>query len=479
MELWKNIKEKSILVVGDIILDQYMVGITNRISPEAPVPVFLKKKTTARLGGAANVAVNLVVNRQKVSILSIIGNDSHGKTLLRLLESYNIDTGLLLKTERPTSTKTRLVAGNNQQVLRVDEEVSNEISEETETQLINILKRSIDKFDVLLISDYMKGVLTYSFTKKIIEIANSRNIKVLIDAKDAKAIKYRNSYLIKPNQKELEILSGLPAKTVEQIAEASKYVLNKCKCEYVLTTCGADGMILVDKSEKIEQLRTTVQEVYDVTGAGDTVIAYLALCVASGFSMKDAMIISNFAAGIQVSKLGTSSVYLDEVDYAIKKGTKGQAYSGKLIEMEFLSALRQQNLHKKIVFTNGCFDIVHAGHVRYLNEASKLGDILVVGLNSDASVKRLKGMHRPVNTQMDRVEVLSGLDAVDYIVIFEEDTPYKTILQCQPDILVKGGDYTTDKVVGKDLVESRGGRIVLIPFVEGKSTTDLIARVQS
>lgn len=478
MMLSKSIKERNILVVGDIMLDAYYYGDVKRISPEAPVPVFLQKNISYRLGGAANVAANLAKNGQKITVLSIIGKDDNGKRLIKLLNDAGVSSNLIEEDNRPTCVKTRLLAGNNQQVLRLDYEDSRPIDNELELSLINELKVEIDSFDLIIISDYMKGLLTESFTKAVIDTANSKSIMVFVDVKDSNFHKYDNAYLIKPNRKELGMLTELPVSSDDDVLKASLELCKQSKSQYVLTTLGPKGMILVDKHGNSHSLPTMAHEVFDVTGAGDTVIAYVAMCFANGISMLDSVKIANYAAGIQVSKVGTSSVYLSEVDKEMENTNRAQVNAYKMLTVDDLSLLRKNNSNKKIVFTNGCFDILHIGHIRYLKEAASYGDILVVGVNSDASVKRLKGSDRPVNSEDERLELLSALEFVDYVVLFGEDTPYNIINLCQPDILVKGGDYTQEQVVGKDIVEARGGEVKIVPFVAGKSTTSIIDKIE-
>lgn len=475
MESTDKIKRRAILVVGDVMLDQYYEGSVKRISPEAPVPVFQKQGERYVLGGAANVAANLIAAGQSVSMMSIIGNDDAGSRIVRMFEENGVDTSLIYRTKRNTTVKTRFVASNNQQVMRLDVEDTFAISKDESDEMVNALSEKIKEFDLVIISDYLKGLLTEEFTQQVIGLANKNGIKVVIDVKDPKYEKYKHCYLLKPNLLELHSLTGLKVETDNEIITAARVLLDKCRCEYVLVTAGARGMILVDK-KNFFSVKSVGKEVFDVTGAGDTTIAYLAVCIANQYDMNTAVEISNYAAGIQVAKVGTSAVYLDEVREFLQLGKRGRVQ--KLIGREALACFRKSHQNKKIVFTNGCFDILHAGHVRYLQEAAGLGDILVVGLNSDASVKRLKGEERPINSEGDRAEVLCALEYVDYVVIFEEDTPLELITALQPDVLVKGGDYTPEEVVGKDVVEARGGKLVLVPFVEGKSTTNIINRMR-
>lgn len=474
MTLLTRIEKKSILVIGDVMMDIYYNGDVKRISPEAPVPVFRKITERSSLGGASNVAANLIAADQDVSIMSIVGNDSAGVALKEKMDNCGINTDLLFFLERKTTVKTRFLAENNQQVLRLDVEDSDEIDDGECEKLLVALEEKIIGFEGILISDYLKGLLSFSFTQGVLRLAKKYNVPVIIDVKDSRVDKYKGAYLLKPNLNEIRSMTGLPARTDEEIIEASNSLRGTCNCKYVLTTCGARGMVLVGDGEPFF-INSVVKEVFDVTGAGDTTIAYLVACMVNGSLIRDAVKIANYAAGIQVSKVGTSSVYWHEIreTYADKKERMH-----KLLDSESIHAFRKEHEKQKIVFTNGCFDILHVGHVRYLREAAKLGDILVIGLNSDSSVKRLKGPERPINSEIDRAELLCALGFVDYVAIFEDGTPYNLISEIKPDVLVKGRDYPLDQVVGKDIVESRGGKVVLLPFVPGKSTTNIVNHIK-
>jgi len=471
----EKIKQRKILVVGDVMLDNYYTGDIKRISPEAPVPVFRKKAERSVLGGAANVAANLVAANQKVSMMSIIGDDECGKILLSLFLEKGVETDLIEITDRQTTQKTRFLAGNNQQVLRLDVEDTTQISNNLCKNLLKSLEECIKDYNIIVLSDYLKGLFTLEFTQGIINLAKKSGIQVIVDVKDPSVVKYYGATLLKPNQKELHDLTGMPVDSDEEIVTAAEYLRKKCNNTYVLCTCGARGMVLVGDEKPAHFVPAECREVFDVSGAGDTTIAYLAAAMANGIDMNEAVAIANYAAGIQVGKVGTSSVFLYEVrDYLSNKDT-GSFH--KVLSTSEVSHFREAHKDKTIVFTNGCFDILHVGHKRYLEQASTLGDIFVIGVNSDASVKRLKGPNRPVNPEQDRMEILSALSFVDYVVLFDEDTPYELIKKIQPDVLVKGGDYKPDEVVGKDIVEERGGRLELISFVEGKSTTTIINKI--
>lgn len=471
-----DIERKRILVIGDIMLDIYYEGDIERISPEAPVPVFKFKSERYVPGGAANVAANLVAAGQDVSMLSIVGGDSNGSKLVDMLTSIGVNTDMILTTDRSTTSKTRFLANNNQQVMRSDTERAEDISENIETSIIDSLKRGLEDYDIIVISDYKKGLLKKRVTQSAIKLAGDKGIRVIADIKDNKEGKYNGSYLLKPNRKELSELTGEKLNSDEDVEKAAKKLLDETSCEYVLVTLGSKGMMLVGKDETAS-IPTYSREVFDVTGAGDTAIAYLAASLANGIDIKESMRIANIASGIEVGKVGTSQVSIEEVQAFSPYNIASKESTGKIHERNDAKDLRNNLKEKRIVFTNGCFDILHVGHVRYLNEARKLGDVLIVGINSDASVKRLKGATRPINSLNDRMEVLAALSCVDHVIPFEDDTPYELIADIQPDILVKGGDYRQEDVVGKDIVEAKNGRVVIIPLVEGKSTTSMIIQM--
>lgn len=475
MKLIDSIKRKNILVIGDVMLDVYYMGEVKRISPEAPVPIFKKRYEKKVLGGAANVAANLVAANQKVSIMTIIGDDNDGKTLKQSFSELSINTDFILKGKRRTTVKTRFIASNNQQVMRLDVEENESITLEECSILLSLLKTKIKEYDLIVISDYLKGLMSYDFTQGIINIADKSNIKVIIDVKDPKFEKYSGAFLLKPNLMELGFLTGMPVETESEIIYASNQLKRSCNCKYVLTTRGEKGMTLTGDFGSFT-VESVGKEVFDVTGAGDTTLAYFAACLVNGLGVNESVKISNYAAGLQVAMMGTCPVELQKVSDLLENSGRKEKY--KLLPRDEAFKFRTNHRTQNIVFTNGCFDILHVGHIRYLKEAAALGDILVVGLNSDDSVRRLKGEKRPINKSEDRAELLCALESVDYVFIFDEDTPYELIQRIQPDILVKGGDYNTDEVVGKDIVESRGGKVVLMQLVEGISTTHIVQQVR-
>lgn len=477
IEKLDTIKQKNILVIGDVMLDRYFFGISKRISPEAPVPILLKKNEKIVLGGAANVAINIKKAKQKVSVLSVIGDDEKGNMLIKLLNQNEIDSSLIIKDkERCTCVKNRFVGQNNIQMFRFDEEITEKVNLETNEKVLKILEENVSKYDLVVISDYNKGLLNSLNTSKMIEIANKNNIKTIIDVKEPKYEKYKNAYIIKPNVSELQDITKMKVDTEKDIEEASKTLLKNTNCKYVLTTRGKDGMMLVS-NEGITNIKCESKEVYDVTGAGDTVISYLATGISNNISLLDSIQIANYAAGVGVSKMGTYAVAIDEIKNYIKVKNDVE-YEKKIVTIDKLKELLKNRENKTIVFTNGCFDLFHVGHARYLREAAKLGDILIVGVNSDASVKRLKGEQRPIISENERMELLASLEFVSYVIMFGEDTPYNVIKEIQPDIIAKGGDYKPEEVVGKDIVEKRNGKVVICPLIESKSTTNIIKRIK-
>lgn len=477
MALIDIIKDKSILVFGDLMLDVYVEGNVDRISPEAPVPILLKKGERQILGGAANVAANLRAAKQNVSVVSVIGNDSNGDLLIKLLESVGAECSLILRSKnRRTTTKTRLMGQDHQQIVRLDEEDTFLIDTDEEEHILMMLKERIERFDIIVISDYMKGVVTENVCQGIINLAKVAGKKVVVDVKDKNFSKYAGAYLLKPNQKELHILTGCKVETINETVAASQKLCADGNCEYVLTTCGGRGMVLTQKYN-YRVIDSIAKTVFDVSGAGDTVISYLATCLANDIDVLSAVTIANDAAGIKVSKVGTAPVLIKElVDYYGKE--KKADNSSKVVTKTEMTEILKSKKNQTIVFTNGCFDILHYGHVSYLSKAAEKGDILIVGLNNDESVRKLKGTTRPVNNEHDRSNILAALECVDYVVIFGEQTPESLIEIIRPDILVKGADYKPEQVVGREFVESYGGRLELIQFIENHSTTDIISKIK-
>lgn len=466
-------KKPNILVIGDLMIDHYLWGSCDRISPEAPVQVVNVKKESSVLGGAGNVINNLVTLGSIVDVISVIGNDSVANELKSLLEKIDVPTSnLVVENNRKTSKKSRLIA-SQQQVLRYDMESIDDINENSHKQIIQTLEKNIDKYSSIILSDYGKGVLTTNLTKEIIKIANKNNIKVLVDPKGKDYSKYKGSYTLTPNKKEAMEATNIDIKDESSLIEALKSLKTQCELEVSLITLSEQGIAIFDDELTIKP--TVAREVYDVTGAGDTVIASIAFALGNNLDIKDAIYFANLAAGVVVGKIGSATTTLDEIyeyEYSLHK-SNSTSHIKTFDEIKTLaSKLHSQG--KKIVFTNGCFDILHVGHVKYLEVAKSYGDVLILGLNADSSVKKLKGPTRPINTQDDRAYILASLESVDYVVIFEEETPYELIKLIKPHVLVKGGDYEGKEVVGQDIADE----LKLVQFVDGKSTTNTIKRIQ-
>lgn len=475
--LFQRAARLNCLVVGDLMLDEYLWGKAERISPEAPVQVVDVLREDLRLGGAGNVANNLRALGCQVTVASVIGEDENGWALLKAFARHGVDTvSILQEPGRRTGRKTRVVAAN-QQIVRIDRESREPLSQQFEKRLIDWLQQQCSSFDVVLVSDYLKGVLTPSVLAAITDVAAQHSIPVLVDPKGADYRKYRGATVLTPNRKEAEAASGVPIRDAESLTQAAEALMEQVELENLLITRSEEGMSLFSRSGEAVHIPTVAREVYDVTGAGDTVLALLACGVAGGMSLADAARLANIAAGIAVAKLGTSIVTPDEIIAAVAQEHRDS--DSKIKHRDVLAALleREKGKGRQVVFTNGCFDLLHAGHVKYLQAARRLGDLLVMGLNSDASVRRLKGPKRPLIGEEERAHILAALDCIDYVCLFDEDTPLELITALKPQILVKGGDYTPEGVVGKELVESYGGRVELIPFVDGKSTTNIIEKV--
>ncbi|MFY9107642.1 D-glycero-beta-D-manno-heptose-7-phosphate kinase [Aliarcobacter cryaerophilus] len=466
-------KKPNILVIGDLMIDHYLWGSCDRISPEAPVQVVNVKKESSVLGGAGNVINNLVTLGSIVDVISVIGNDSVANELKSLLEKIDVPTSnLVVENNRKTSKKSRLIA-SQQQVLRYDMESIDDINENSHKQIIQTLEKNIDKYSSIILSDYGKGVLTTNLTKEIIKIANKNSIKVLVDPKGKDYSKYKGSYTLTPNKKEAMEATNIDIKDESSLIEALKSLKTQCELEVSLITLSEQGIAIFDDELTIKP--TVAREVYDVTGAGDTVIASIAFALGNNLDIKDAIYFANLAAGVVVGKIGSATTTLDEIyeyEYSLHK-SNSTSHIKTFDEIKTLaSKLHSQG--KKIVFTNGCFDILHVGHVKYLEVAKSYGDVLILGLNADSSVRKLKGPSRPINTQDDRAYILASLESVDYVVIFEEETPYELIKLIKPHVLVKGGDYEGKEVVGQDIADE----LKLVQFVDGKSTTNTIKRIQ-
>lgn len=465
------------LVIGDLMLDEYLWGKAERISPEAPVQVVDVLREDLRLGGAGNVVNNLVALGCKVSVCSVIGGDENGSHLRHAFTGKGVDTaGVFEDPLRHTSKKTRVIAAN-QQIVRIDHETRDDVSAEFENKVIAYLEALDEDVRVILVSDYLKGVLTERVLAAVKVAGQRLRIPVVVDPKGNDYGKYQGVTIITPNRKEAEIASHIAIRDQASLDRAAEMLLTGLELDALLITRSDEGMSLFTARGESVHIPTVAREVYDVTGAGDTVLSVLGLGLACGLNFEESAWLANVAAGVAVAKLGTSTVSPAEIIVELGRGHQDSDTKIKNIDVltELLGAEKQRG--KKIVFTNGCFDLIHAGHVKYLQKAKAFGDILVLGLNSDESVRRLKGEKRPLIAQEERAHILAALDCIDYVVVFGEDTPYALIAAIRPDILVKGGDYTPETVVGRDIVEAGGGRVELVEFVDGRSTTDLIEKI--
>ena len=466
-----------LLVVGDLILDEYIWGAINRISPEAPVPILETKSENLALGGAANVANNLVALGCEVHLVGAIGKDEKGERLLSLISGQGINTeGIFRFVHRPTTSKIRIVA-HNQQVLRIDKEDNRPITEETESKFVQHINKILPEMDCIICSDYHKGVLTEKVFKAVIHRAKNSKKRVLVDPKSSDFTLYKGATLVTPNQREVEQAVPIKIQDRNDLDRAAEYLLNLTHAEVLLITRGKDGMMLYQNKEEPVDIDTQAKEVFDVTGAGDTVVSVLGMALAIGFNYKDSAWLSNMAASIVVGKVGTATVTLNEINEYLQEEMLRTSHTIlKLEELKKIVSLAKST-GKTIVFTNGCFDIIHGGHIEFLQKAKALGDLLVVGLNSDESVRELKGEGRPIKSERERANIISALKYVDYITIFDDDTPEEVIREVRPDILVKGDDYKMDEVVGREIVEGYGARVELIPIVHGLSTTRTVEKI--
>ena len=462
-----------ILVIGDVMIDHYLWGRCDRISPEAPVQVVDVKEESSVLGGAGNVINNLVALGAQVSVATVIGDDANGTALTQMLQTLNVDASLCIKERGRTTTRKSRVIATHQQVIRFDSETKVDILEASAAIMLEGIAAKIADFDIILLSDYAKGVLSETLCQKVIALARNAGKKVLVDPKGNDYSKYRGAYLLTPNKKEACQATGIDINDDATLAAALEWLKTHVELEIPMVTLSEDGIAFFDGA--LQRVSTVAREVYDVTGAGDTVIAALGFGLSQGKSLHDTVMFANAAAAVVVGKLGSATATLAEIiEY---ETTLKQTHADSRIKTreqiaDLADSLKKRG--KKIVFTNGCFDLLHVGHVRYLEEAKSFGDVLILGLNSDASVKRLKGESRPIHTEADRAYVLAALESVDYVVVFNEETPYDLIKTVQPDILVKGGDYEGKEVVGSDIA----GETRLVQFVEGKSTTSTICKIK-
>ena len=474
--------KRHALVIGDVMLDRYLIGSVGRISPEAPVPIVLLNSQNERAGGAANVAANLALLGIKTHLIGCVGDDLEAQSLSKLIADAGIENNLVVSKTRPTIAKTRVVSGH-QQMMRLDQESSSVFTKEEVDALqasIHVALKAAPQ--IVVLSDYAKGLLSETVCQDIIKICNTQKIPVLVDPKGADYTKYVGATALTPNKKETAEACSTHINDADLITKA--FALKNCiKLQFLAVTRGEEGITLIDDgliNNGVHHIAASAKQVFDVSGAGDTVIATLAAGLMYGLTTLQALTVANLAAGVVVGKVGTVPITKADLIEALQ-AEQGSEQAHKICDLTQLLAKvaswKQQN--QKIVFTNGCFDLLHAGHVTYLEAAKKRGDKLILGLNTDRSVSAIKGPTRPVVHENDRARVLAALESVDAVILFDEDTPLKLINAIKPNIIAKGSDYSAEQVVGGNEVKSWGGEIALIDLVAGRSTTGILNKIAS
>lgn len=464
--------QTQILVVGDVMLDRYWHGTTSRISPEAPVPVFKVGQEEDRPGGAGNVGLNIAALGAGASLIGVVGQDAAGDSLHNSLSAAGINADLQISSDKPTITKLRVIS-RHQQLIRMDFEESYDPTDSSD--LVAKATVLMPKMKALVLSDYAKGSLYHC--EALIALARRHKVPVLVDPKGRDFSRYRGADVLTPNLQELEEVVG-PCRTEQELVSKSAELMAQLDLKALLITRGEQGMTLLRPGQPEFHLPARAREVFDVTGAGDTVIAVLAAAVAAGQPLPQATALANLAAGLVVGKLGTATVSGPELRRAILQ--EQGAERGVVSEEQLQLVMEDARAHgERVVFTNGCFDIIHAGHVGYLEEARLLGDRLVVAVNSDASIRRLKGKGRPINPLERRMAVLAGLGAVDWVVAFDDDTPERLLAELKPEVLVKGGDYREDQVVGWQIVKGYGGEVRSLQLFDSCSTSGIVNKIRA
>jgi D-beta-D-heptose 7-phosphate kinase / D-beta-D-heptose 1-phosphate adenosyltransferase len=472
----ERLQQARILCVGDVMLDHYVYGHVERVSPEAPIPILRVERETRTPGGAGNVLRNLQALGAQSCFVSVVGNDAAGRELNRLIaEPGNVEPHVLVEAGRVTTVKTRYIAAT-QQMLRADREGVAPLGPYVRADFLRLIGQAVAEHAVVIVSDYAKGTLGDGIAAAVIAAARAAGKPVVVDPKGTDYAAYRGASVLKPNRRELAEATRLPVGSQAEIVAASRALIAQGGFGAILVSLSEDGMILVEADGAVHPLPAAAREVYDVSGAGDTAIATLAAALASGLGLIEAARLANFAAGIVVGKIGTAVTYASELAEALADAEHGHDKTRELPRaLEEVERWRSRG--HTIGFTNGCFDLLHPGHVALLAQARAACDRLVVGLNSDASVARLKGANRPVQPEAARAAVLASLASVDLVVIFPEDTPVALIEAIRPDVLVKGADYRVEEVVGADIVQSYGGEVVLADLVAGHSTTATIKKI--
>jgi D-beta-D-heptose 7-phosphate kinase/D-beta-D-heptose 1-phosphate adenosyltransferase len=468
-----------LLVVGDLMIDEYVWGNVDRISPEAPVQVVAVNNQDYTLGGSGNVVNNLAALEADVAVLGVVGTGRDGDLLLNILSKLGPDPGgIIQEAGRPTTKKTRVIA-EHQQVLRIDRETRKKISANTFASICAMAEKIIPDVDVILISDYGKGLITRELIAKLVKLAAANGKMIIADPKGLDFSKYAGITLLTPNKKEASLASGIEITDQNSLASAGRLLLKKSGIDKLLITCGKDGMVFFEPGHEPFTIGTKAREVYDVSGAGDTVIAVLGLGLAAGLSFKTAVVLANTAAGIVVGKVGTATVTREELARALEQPADGTGSKHKTVQELAELSRKLHNDRQRIVLTNGCFDLLHTGHIKLFAASKRLGDVLIVALDDDDSVKRLKGADRPVISAAERVGILSALDCVDYVVVFATHELGNVIKSIRPDVLTKGSNYDSEEVAGHEIVESYGGRVELVPITEEISSSQIINNIKN
>lgn len=466
-------KTPKLLVIGDLMIDQYLWGSCNRISPEAPVQLINIDHESNVLGGAGNVVKNLKALGAHVDILSVIGTCSVSSKIKNLLSEIEVNKkNLIVQENRISSRKTRIISAH-QQVVRYDRESSDEINTESQESIIVAFKNIVKDYDIILLSDYGKGVLTKNLTQSLIKISKTHNKKILIDPKGKDYTKYTGAFLLTPNRIEATEATNINIVDESSLTKALIKLKSLLNLDLSLITLSEDGIAIYD--DHLRTHPTVAKEVFDVTGAGDTVLASIGFALACDLDIDSAVKFSNLAGGVVVGKIGSATANLNEIIH-YESSLQLSSSSRKIKTFNEIKLISEDLKTKgnKIIFTNGCFDLLHIGHISYLETAKSLGDVLILGLNSDRSVTALKGTGRPINNESDRARILASIEVVDYVVIFDEDTPIDLIKAIRPNILVKGGDYKGKKVVGEDIADE----CKLVEFIEGKSSSQIFKKIK-
>jgi D-beta-D-heptose 7-phosphate kinase/D-beta-D-heptose 1-phosphate adenosyltransferase len=483
IEIIDRLPASKIVLVGDLMMDRYLYGNAERLSPEAPVPVLHYRREELRLGGAGGVAANLAALGAKVDVVGVVGSDETANLLRKHLADCQASTGrLIVAADRPTTCKVRLVGlaqhRHPQQMMRLDFEEHSPLDAKIAEQVVQQVASALDDAAMLCIEDYNKGLLSPAVCVRLIQIARERNVPVIIDpANIPDYSKYAGATALKLNRTETAKATGLPVNDEAQYAKAAEALLDTLNLEAAIVTLDKNGAFLATRDGVRAYLQTRQRHVYDVTGAGDMVLAMLAMARTAGATWEESVALANVAGGLEVERFGSVPIKPREIVEELI--SEDHANLGKERPLDRLVAELQYHraAGKKIVFTNGCFDLIHLGHVKYFQFAKKQGDLLVVGVNTDSSISRLKGPKRPVINEQDRVGVLEELESIDYLVRFDDDTPLRLIEAIKPDVLVKGADYKKEQVVGWEIVEARGGHVALAPLIDGRSTSAVIQRI--